>query len=111
MLHKSLLYWVSLYLKTKFKYLLEPMQSTLFLYGNWKTNEWVKVLCEIIEEKLLVRNICSFGYKEQVKSLISELSSDLNSDDCFWYHEASQNSAESLIYNGIDLSFGKESDF
>ena len=111
MSHKSLSYWVSLYLEEKFKDLLEPMQSALFLYENWKTNEWVEVSSAIIDEKLRVRNLYSFGHKEQVKSLISELSSDLNSNDCFWYHGTSQNSAESLIFNGIDLSFGRDSDF
>ena len=111
MSHKSLLHWVTLYLETKFRYLLEPMQSALFLYENWKTNEWIEVSSEIMEEKLLVRNLYYFGYKDQVKPLISELSSDLNSDECFWYHGTSQHSAESLICNGIDLSFGSEGDF
>lgn len=111
MSHKSLLHWVTLYLETKFKDLLEPMHSVLFLYENWKTNEWMEVSSEIIEEKLLVRNLYSFGYKDQVKSLISELSSDLKFDECFWYHGTSQNAAESVIYNGIDVSFGNEGDF
>ena len=108
--HKSLLHWVTLYLETKFKDFLEPVQSALCLYENWKT-ECIEVLSEITEEKLLVRNLYSFGYKDQVKSLISELSSDLNSDECFWYHGTSQNSAESVICNEIDVSFGNEGDF
>ena len=111
MSHKSLLHWVTLYLETKFRDFLEPMQSALFIYQNWKTNEWIEVWSDIMEEKLLVRNLYSFGYKDQVKSLISELSSDLNSDECFWYHGTSQNAAQSLICNGIDLSFGNEGDF
>lgn len=111
MSHKSFLRLVILYLKTKFKDLFEPIESALFLYENWKTNEWIQVSSEIMEEKLLVRNLYSFGDKDQVKSLISELSSDLNSDECFWYHGTGQNSAQSLICNGIDLSFGNEGDF
>ena len=93
---------MTLYLETKFKDLIEPMQSALFPYESWKTNEWIEV---IMEKKLLVRNLYSFGDKDQVKSLISELSSDLNSDECFWYHGTGQNLAQSLICNGINLSF------
>ena len=60
MLLKPLLHWVTLYLQVKFKDLLDPMQSGLFLYENWKTNKWNEVSSEIMKEKLLVRNLYSF---------------------------------------------------